>query len=103
MLMLLHFHLIIVTIVIHVLYLILSSLYCTIMNNQDGTTALHKAAAGGFTEIVKLLLDRGADIQTHDCVSNCMCIYSIADCGIKYVMHHSMLCHAMLCFQCMRI
>ena len=65
-----------------------------IMNNQNDRTALHSAAKRGFTEIVKLLLDRGANIEAVSVVSHCICIYSITDCSIKYVMYHSMLCSA---------
>ena len=48
-----------------------------IMNNQDGMTALHKAAAGGFTEIVRLLLEKGANIETRGNVSHCICVYIV--------------------------
>ena len=40
------------------------------MYHQNGWTALHWAADGGHTEIVKLLLDRGADADTTNQVSN---------------------------------
>ena len=33
------------------------------MNNQDGKTALYVAAEKGSTEIVKLLLDKGANFD----------------------------------------
>ena len=39
--------------------------------HQYGKTALIQAADGGHTEIVTLLLDRGADINHKDDVSYC--------------------------------
>ena len=64
------------------------SLYCMIMNNQDGSTALHCATLGGFTEIVKLLLDKRAQHNVADIVSHCMCAYIVLliDCSTKDVM-----------------
>ena len=40
------------------------------MYHQDGYTALHWATDEGHTEIVKLLLDRGANVDTTTNVSN---------------------------------
>ena len=40
------------------------------MYHQDGWTALHQAARGGHTTTVKLLLDRGATVDTANKVSN---------------------------------
>ena len=40
------------------------------MYHQDGWTALHSAAMGGHTTTVNLLLDRGANVDTIDKVSN---------------------------------
>ena len=45
------------------------------MNDQDDQSALHKAAEGGHVEIVKLLLDKGANIEATDRVGHCLCIY----------------------------
>ena len=45
-------------------------LFDYIMYHQDGCTAFHLAASGGHTEIVKLLLDRGVNVDTADSVSN---------------------------------
>ena len=70
------------------------SLYCMIMNNQDGSTALLLAAEKGSTETVKLLLDKGADLNVTDSVSHCMCVCCITDCSTKHVMYHAMLCYA---------
>ena len=53
---------IIVTTVLHS-YLILSSLFCIILNNQNGRAALHIATEGGHVEVVKLLLDKGANVE----------------------------------------
>ena len=41
----------------------------SIAYDQFGNTALNAAAAGGYTEIVKLLLDRGANIDVTNEVS----------------------------------
>ena len=41
-----------------------------IMHNQGGWTALHKAAYGGHTAVIALLLDRGADITATTNVSD---------------------------------
>ena len=86
---------IIAIIVIH-LYFIhsLLSLYCMIMNNQNGETALHKAAAGDQINIVRLLLDKGAKVNVIDIVSHCLCLCCITDCSTKHVMYHAMLCYA---------
>ena len=40
------------------------------MYNQEGWTALYGAAMKGHMEILMLLLDRGADIDIVDMVSN---------------------------------
>ena len=40
------------------------------MYHQDGGTALHSAAEPGHIETVKLLLDRGANVDTANNVSN---------------------------------
>ena len=37
--------------------------------SQDGTSALVLAASGGHTDMVELLLDRGADLEAKDRVS----------------------------------
>ncbi len=36
---------------------------------QDGWTPLHGASYGGHIEVVRLLLDRGADVQAQEMVS----------------------------------
>ena len=77
--MLLYLNMGIVTIEFH-LYFILSSLSCMIMNNQKGWTALHRAAVRGHADVVKLLLERVADIEAvAGPVSHCMCAHSITD------------------------
>ena len=38
--------------------------------HQGGWTALHCAARGGHTELARLLLDRGADVNSKDKVSD---------------------------------
>ena len=65
-----------------------------IMNNQNGETALHKAATGGFTEIVMLLVGKAAEFNVPDKVSHCLCLCCITDCSTKHVMYHAMLCCA---------
>ena len=77
-LMLLFSYMIIAIIALH-LYFIhsLISLYYMLMNNQVGMTALHKAEEEGFTEIVKLLLDKGAEVNITNKVSHCMCVYVV--------------------------
>ena len=67
-----------------------------IMNNQMGQTALLLAADKGFTEIVKLLLDKGATVDVTDRVSHCMCVCCTTDCSTKHVMYHAILCYAVL-------
>ena len=37
---------------------------------QIGFTALHYAAAGGHTDVARLLLDKGADVNSRDNVSD---------------------------------
>ncbi|XP_067950849.1 uncharacterized protein [Watersipora subatra] len=37
-----------------------------ILVNENGTTALHQAAQSGFADVVRILLDHGADIDTPD-------------------------------------
>ena len=73
------------------LYLILCPLYRMIMNNQDGMTALHRAAWTGHTETVKLLLDSGADVHAADVVSHCECVYVHANCSTKYSTYYAVL------------
>ena len=36
---------------------------------QDHNTPLHRAAAGGHTDIVKILIEKGADVNAKDKVS----------------------------------
>ena len=57
------------------LHSFLPFLYIIVMNNQDRQTALHVAAERGFTEIIKLLLGKGANIEAlggyvshHSCI-----------------------------------
>ena len=37
---------------------------------QFGFTALHYAAGGGHTDVARLLLDKGADVNSRDNVSD---------------------------------
>ena len=78
-LMLLFSYMIIAIIALHLYFIhsLVFSLYFFIMNNQNGQTALHCAANEGFTETVKLLLDKGADLNVTDSVSHCMCVYIV--------------------------
>ena len=39
-------------------------------NIQDGYTSLHFAAKNGHLEVVKLLIEKGANLQDKDSVSN---------------------------------
>ena len=73
------------------LYLILCPLYCMIMNNQDGNTALHVAANKGHADTVKLLLENGADIKAMDKVSHCEYVYVHANCSTKYSTYYAVL------------
>ena len=61
------------------------------MNNQDGNTALHRAAWTGHTETVKLLLENGADTNAADEVSHRECVYVHANCSTKYSTYYAML------------
>ena len=40
------------------------------IRHQVGWTTLHYAARGGHTELARLLLDRGADVNSKDEVSD---------------------------------
>ena len=73
------------------LYLILCPLYRMIMNNQPGTTALHRAAHGGHAETIKLLLENGADIHATEEVSNCECVCVHANCSTEYFTYYAVL------------
>ena len=77
--MLFYSYMIIAIIVLHLYFIhsLVFSLYFFIMNNQNGNRALIYAATGGFTEIVKLLLDKGADLNVTNKVSHCMCVYVV--------------------------
>ena len=72
--MLLYSYMIVAIILLHSYFIhsLVFSVYFMIMNNQDGMTALHKAANGGFTEIVKILLDKGAEVNITGKVSHCI-------------------------------
>ena len=54
--------------------------------HQDGWTALHCAARGGHTELARLLLDRGADVNSQDKVGDMtrviVMIVSVIDCFV---------------------
>ena len=39
---------------------------------QDHQTPLDQAASGGHTDIVKILIEKGADVNAKDKVSYCM-------------------------------
>ncbi len=41
------------------------------LSSQDGWTALMLASGNGHREIAQLLVDRGADVNTHKKVGNC--------------------------------
>ena len=45
--------------------------------DQDGNKPLHLAAQGGHTETVKLLLDRGANIDSTGMVSEIISAYHV--------------------------
>ena len=78
-LMLLFSYMIIAIIALHLYFIhsLVFSLYFFIINNQNNNTALIYAEYQGFTEIVKLLLDKGADLNATDKVSHCMCVYVV--------------------------
>ena len=73
------------------LYLILCPLYRMIMNNQSGTTALHRAAERGHTETAKLLRENGAAINATDRVSHCEYVYVHTNCSEKYSTYYAVL------------
>ena len=43
--------------------------HITVMFLQDHDTPLHDAAREGYTDVVQLLIDKGADINAKDSVS----------------------------------
>ena len=43
--------------------------------SQNGTTALHQAAQSGYADVIRILLDHGADIDVPDSVSTDLLIY----------------------------
>ena len=48
------------------------NLYCSLVlyySSQDQRTALHYASKGGHHDTVRVLLERGVDLNTHDKVS----------------------------------
>jgi hypothetical protein len=47
-----------------------SLLLAPLMMNEEGETALHLAAGEGHLEIVKLLLEHGADVNAKTAVRN---------------------------------
>ena len=57
--------------------------------NQDGDTALHQAVKRGDIEVVRLLLDRHANIEAVNNVSQNVSI------AIIYVLHSIILCIVM--------
>lgn len=55
------------------------------MRGPEGETALHLAAAGGHHEVVKFLLNEGADADIQDDVSSiifCIISYCLKKCKI---------------------
>jgi len=55
-----------------VLYL-MKSYHVTCILLQDGSTALHKAAWRGNTEVLEMLIKLGADVNACDDVSRYLC------------------------------
>ncbi len=52
---------------------------CGHVRSQYGSTALVRASARGHTDMVELLLDRGADLEARDRVSAVMVCASLRD------------------------
>ena len=52
------------------LYLVMLCLWSVWMSWQDGSTALQFASWGGCSDVAKLLLDKGADVNAANNVSN---------------------------------
>ena len=48
----------------------LSPVHLPLCNLQDGNTPLHRAALNGHKEVAALLLDKGANLEALDKVSN---------------------------------
>ena len=82
------------------LHFVLSSLYCMIMNNQYDQSALYIAAEGGHKDIVKLLLDKGANTEVTNNVSYCICVYTLL---LILLTVSQRIWSPVLCFKCMRI
>ena len=60
-------------------------------SSQDGQTALHHASSNGHTDVVKLLVDSGAQLDHKDNVST---EPSMMLCCVSTV---NMVCHRMVC------
>lgn len=57
------------------------------MRGPEGETALHLAAAGGHHEVVKFLLNEGADADIQDDVSSCLYLYDFNCFLVCYLVH----------------
>ena len=59
------------------------------IRHQDGSRALHYAANSGHTEVSRLLLDRGADVnasnKVSDMIRDIVMIICVIDCVIMSV------------------
>ena len=65
-----------------------NDIYCLKMYStryQDGCTALHHAATKGHIEVMRLLLERGADINSQNKVSDMIWDIPMVDCAIDCV------------------
>ena len=65
-----------------------NNIHCLIMysiRHQVGWTTLHYAASSGHTEVAKLLLDRGVDVNSKDEVSDVIWDIVMIICVIQFV------------------
>ena len=52
--------------------------YLSLFEFQEGETVLISAARDGHLEVVRTLLSKYADIEASDCVSVCVCFFSLS-------------------------